>query len=95
MYKKRFFFGMILPSIIVFIIVILVPTSLALAYSFTQSNGRSGKELKASWIGFKNYVDIFKESHFASGIGYRFVFSIASLLVVNIIAFALAYVLNS
>ncbi|MBD5788562.1 multiple sugar ABC transporter permease [Mycoplasma synoviae GX11-T] len=95
MYKKRFFFGMVLPSIIVFIIVILVPTILALGYSFTDWNGRSGKDLKASWIGFKNYVDIFKDSHFASRIGYTFVFSIASLLLVNIIAFALAYVLNS
>ncbi|MFL1059517.1 sugar ABC transporter permease, partial [Mycoplasmopsis synoviae] len=68
---------------------------MAVGYSFTDWNGRSGKDLKAYWIGFKNYVDIFKDSPFASRIGYTFVFSIAWLLLVNIITFALAYVLYS
>ena len=48
----------------------------------------------AKWVGFKNYVDVFQDKGFMRSFGYTAIFAIVSLVLINVFAFLVAYVLT-
>lgn len=48
----------------------------------------------AKWVGFKNYADVFKDTNFLRSFGYTAIFAIVSLIIINVLAFLVAYVLT-
>jgi raffinose/stachyose/melibiose transport system permease protein len=48
----------------------------------------------AKWVGFKNYVEVFQDKGFLRSFGYTAVFAIVSLIIINVLAFLIAYVLT-
>jgi raffinose/stachyose/melibiose transport system permease protein len=48
----------------------------------------------AKWVGFKNYVEVFQDKQFLRSFGYTALFAIVSLIIINVLAFLIAYVLT-
>jgi raffinose/stachyose/melibiose transport system permease protein len=48
----------------------------------------------AKWVGFKNYVEAFQDKGFLRSFGYTALFAIVSLIIINVLAFLIAYVLT-
>jgi raffinose/stachyose/melibiose transport system permease protein len=80
------------PGFLIFAIIVLLSFLLGIYYSFTEWNGVN-KE--AIWVGWENYVEVFKGDEQA-GISAVFTaqFTIASVIVANLLAFFLALALT-
>lgn len=48
----------------------------------------------AKWVGLKNYISVFQDTNFMRSFGYTAVFAIVSLVIINVLAFMVAYVLT-
>ena len=48
----------------------------------------------AKFVGFKNYVEAFQDKGFLRSFGYTAIFAIVSLIIINVLAFLIAYVLT-
>lgn len=92
MYKKRWFFAFTLPAIFIFGVVIFLPTLLGIILSFTD--WQLGNQMfKDGWVGFANYKTAFNDGTFTASIGYTSLFTLVTVIVVNIIGFGLATLL--
>ncbi len=81
-----------LPALIVFTLVVIVPFIYGFYLTFTDWNGvRTQKTI----VGFANYLSTFKDSQFwlSMWLTLRYVF--CSVILVNVLAFFLAYLLTS
>ncbi|MGP9539489.1 carbohydrate ABC transporter permease [Brachybacterium sp. AOP43-C2-M15] len=79
------------PSLTLFTAAVTVPALLGFAYSFTNSIGFGDWE----FIGLRNYVAMFQDEGILGSYGFTLGFSLVTVLVVNVIAFALALGLTS
>ncbi len=81
-----------LPALVVFTLVVIVPFIYGFYLTFTDWNGVG---VQKSFIGFANYVSTFtdKEFWFSMWLTLRYVF--CAVILVNILAFFLAYLLTS
>ncbi len=85
--SKRTFWLFILPMIIPFLVVVIIPAINGLYYSLTDWNG-IGKE--ANFIGIQNYLTIFAHDEgFISAFRYTTLFSIAGIVIINLIGLML------
>lgn len=93
MYSKKWFFSLIAPALIIFTIVMVIPTLLGIILSFTD--WKTGQNLfEGGWIGFVNYKQAFADGRFVTSIWYTTVFTIVCVILVNVIGFSLALLLN-
>lgn len=81
-----------LPGLIVFFLVVIIPFVYGFYLTFTDWNGVS--QVK-SLVGLKNYVDTFKDVEFWSSMWLTLKYVAISVLLVNIVAFGLAYLLSN
>lgn len=98
MSKKRFlkreipWVLFILPALIVYCIVVVIPTVQTLGYSFTDYNGFSSD---FSFIGLKNYLMVFDNKDALVSIKNSLVYGISVPILVTLFAIPLALILNS
>lgn len=76
----------LLPAVAVFTLLITYPAIEGLTMSFTNSIGFGDFD----WIGFRNYVALFRDENILSSYGFTFLFATVTVILVNLIAFALA-----
>lgn len=81
----------LLPAVGVFTLLITYPAVEGLTMSFTNSIGFGDFD----WIGFRNYVALFRDENILASYGFTFLFATVTVLLVNVIAFALALGLTS
>ena len=81
-----------LPGLVVFFLVVIIPFVYGFYLTFTDWNGVS--QVK-SLVGFKNYVDTFKDVEFCSSMWLTLKYVAISVILVNIVAFGLAYLLSN
>lgn len=101
-YYKKWFFPFALPSMILYIAVVMVPFLVGLLYSFTSWKGSYFANVETghkdsilnSFVGFKNYIQAFQNSEFTSAFIYSVVFTLVAVVLVNIIALILALMIN-
>lgn len=88
---KRFF-PLALPSMILFVVVILVPFLLGALYSFTSWRGTyfSGGGLWESFVGLQNYQAAFQNQKFLDAFWYTIKFTVIAVITINVTALALA-----
>lgn len=80
------------PAALFFAVIVAVPFILGLYYSFTSWNGIAKH---TDWVGLRNYVHIFtKDPSFLHSFWFTAKFTILSLVLTNVLGFALAYVLT-
>jgi raffinose/stachyose/melibiose transport system permease protein len=86
--SKKTFWMFVLPMLIPFIIVVIIPTINGLYYSLTDWNG-IGKQ--ANFIGLKNYITIFtSDKEFFNAFRFTAIFSVFGIVLINFIGFSLA-----
>lgn len=79
------------PVIIALAIVVVIPLLNGFYYSFTSWDGVNSPD----FIGLKNYIDIFSDQEFLNSLWFTFKFSIASVIVINIVGLGLAMLVTS
>ena len=82
----------ILPALIVYCIVVVIPTVQTLGYSFTDYNGFSSD---FSFVGLKNYLMVFENKDALVSIRNSLVYGISVPILVTLFAIPLALILNS
>jgi len=87
---QRHFPVFILPTLAAFIIGFLGPFFMGLWLSFNKFTTVQN----ATFVGFKNYIQAFSDSTFLNSLGFTALFAITSLVLINVIAFALAMALT-
>lgn len=81
-----------LPGILVFVAVVIIPFLYGTYLTFTDWNGISANP---NLVGFANYVEVFKDVEFWKALGLTLKYVVCSVVLVNVVAFLLAYVLTS
>lgn len=82
----------LLPIMVVFIVVILIPFLQSLVFSFTDYSGYNFADTK--FVGFANYVQCFKDPTLLAGLGFTLLYTVATTVLITVIALPLAVVLN-
>ena len=80
----------VLPTLAAFCIGFIGPFIMGLWLSFTQFTTVQD----ATFVGFKNYIAAFADKTFLYSLGFTALFAIVSLVLINVIAFALAMALT-
>ncbi len=87
---KRFCWIFILPMVAAFCVGFVWPFCHGMFLSFCKFTTTS----KWEWIGFKNFERAFNDSQFMYSFGYTALWTIVSVILINVIAFAVAYALT-
>ena len=87
---KRYMPIFVLPTFFAFILGFIVPFIMGIWLSFCKLTTVTD----AKFVGFSNYIEALKDTAFRHSFWYTVLFAIASLLIINIIAFALAMALT-
>lgn len=80
-----------LPGIFCFLAVVMVPFVYGVYLTMTDWNGVSAVK---NFVGLKNFATMFKDAQFWSSLGLTFKYVIVVVILVNVIAFLLAYLLT-
>ena len=81
-----------LPGIFVFAAVVIMPFLYGTYLTFTDWNGISAS---TNLVGVSNYIEVFKDVEFWRALGLTLKYVICSVILVNLVAFLLAFVLTS
>ena len=87
---QRWFPLFILPTFLCFLIGFIWPFLQGIYLSFCNFN--TPKD--AQWVGFSNYVKAFKDAGFIHAFWNTAAFAVVSILLINVVAFAIAYALT-
>ena len=87
---KRWAWFFIAPTFAAFIIGFIWPFLQGIYLSFCKFNVAKD----AKWVGLENYVKVFKDPGFANAFWNTASFAVVSIIVINILAFAIAYALT-
>lgn len=88
--KKRYFLIFVLPTLAAFAIGFIYPFFQGIYLSFCKFVITSNAE----WVGFDNYVKAFEDPSFLNAFWFTIMFVVASVILINVIAFVVAYVLT-
>lgn len=91
-YKLLWFIGFAGPAVICFVLVMLIPFFYGIYLTLTDWNGISAEKV---FVGLKNYGAIFQDAAFWQSLGLTIVYSAISVVMINIVAFGLAYLVTS
>lgn len=80
------------PATILFAAVVIVPFFYGLYLTFTSWDGVAANK---PFVGLQNYKDAFADTAYWDALGRTVVYSVISVVLVNIVAFALAYLVTS
>ncbi len=87
---QKWFPVFLLPTVAAFVIGFVWPFFHGLFLSFTKFKTTSNW----SWVGINNYVKAFADESFRYSFGYTALYAIVSLVLINLIAFTIAYFLT-
>ncbi|MBO7423478.1 MAG: sugar ABC transporter permease [Oscillospiraceae bacterium] len=80
------------PGTILFLAVVIVPFVYGLYLTLTSWDGTS---LSKPFVGFENFANAFKDTTYWQAMGRTMIYSIFAVVFINIVAFALAYLVTS
>ena len=87
---QRYAFIFLMPMVVSFCIGFVWPFLQGLFLSFTKFKTTS----KWQWVGIDNYVKAFADESFRYSFVYTAAFAVVSLILINLLAFTLAYILT-
>lgn len=85
--NKLSFWLFVGPVLLAFTLVQLIPLLFGIYYSFTDWNGISSK---ITFTGIQNYITAFTDPTFGASFKFTLLFTIASVIILNILGFGLA-----
>lgn len=80
-------FTFVLPSLVIFIIVIIIPLISGIRYTFTDWNGMSKV---INYVGLKNYITVFHDKDLILPIRNTAIFTVVTTLAINALGLGLA-----
>ena len=87
--SKWRFWIFLMPALVSFTVVVLIPMLIGFFYAFTNWNGIVGSEIR--FVGIRNFIDIFaRDGSFLHAFGFTAAFSICAVVLVNLVGFLLA-----
>lgn len=92
-YYKKWFKILNISAAILFVVVILVPFIMGVAYSFTAWRGsyfKGSEHWYGALVGFKNYIKVFHSQKFITSFIYTIKFTIVAVVVKNIVSLGMA-----
>ena len=92
-YYKKWFKILNIPAAILFVVVILVPFIMGVAYSFTAWRGsyfKGSEHWYGALVGFKNYLKVFHSQKFITSFIYTIKFTVVAVVVKNIVSLGMA-----
>ena len=89
--KKKYFCMFALPGMFCFFAVVIVPFLYGVYLTLTDWNGVSKVK---NFIGLENFAGVMKDAQFWSSLVLTFKYVIAVVVLVNVLAFAIAYLLT-
>lgn len=92
-FYKRWFRVLVIPAVILFIVVIIVPFIMGITYSFTVWRGSYFKGAENWWgalVGQKNYMKVFRSEKFLSALVFTLKFTVAAVIMKNIASLGMA-----
>lgn len=92
-YYKKWFKILNIPAVILFVVVILAPFIMGVAYSFTAWRGsyfKGSEHWYGALVGFKNYIKVFHSQKFITSFIYTIKFTIVAVVVKNIVSLGMA-----
>lgn len=96
-YRKRLV-PLLLPAMILFIMVILIPFGIGVIYSFCGWRGTyfaGGDHFYDAFVGFQNYIKVFKSSKFRDSFVYTLEFTVVAVIALNIVSLIMALLATS
>ena len=90
--RKLTDFLFLLPTLLAFVLVIIVPFILGIYYSFTDWQG-TGAVSKT--VGFENYAAIFQDAGFLHSFLVTLLFTVLNIITVNVVAFVISLLVTS
>jgi raffinose/stachyose/melibiose transport system permease protein len=87
------FFLFLLPSVFAFFMIIVIPFLMGIYYSLTDWTAITGAGVE--WVGLKNFMAIGSDVTFLNSFLITMVYSIVSIIVLNVVAFFLALLVTS
>lgn len=89
--NKKDFCIFALPGLFCFVAVVMVPFLYGVYLTLTDWNGVAKEK---NFIGLANFVGVIKDAQFWNSLGLTFKYVIAVVILVNVLAFAIAYLLT-
>ena len=92
-YYKKWFKILNIPAIILFVVVLLVPFIMGVAYSFTAWRGsyfKGSEHWYGALVGFKNYIKVFHSQKFITSFIYTIKFTVVAVVIKNIVSLGMA-----
>ena len=91
-YKARQFLMFAGPAALLFFGTVIVPFVYGLYLTFTSWDGISKTK---PFVGFENYIDAFTDTVYWTALGRTVIYSFFAVILVNVVAFLLAYMVTS
>ena len=89
--KTRYKVGFLIPTLAVYVVFIILPIGIAVAYSFTKYSGIG----KARFNGIDNYVRLVKDDIFWKSLANTAIIFVVASVLLLVLSFLLALLLNS
>lgn len=88
--KKTWFYLFIAPVIVALFCVVILPLLFGVYYSFTEWDGVT----ISGFVGFENYINVFKDEGFLKALWFTTKFSVVSIILINAIGLSLALIVT-
>ena len=88
----RQYLCLVLPGFLIFTIGLIIPLLLAFRYSLTSWDGMT---VEKTFVGLKNYMDLFKDSDFWTAWWFTVKFTVGNTIIQNVVALLFAVALDS
>lgn len=96
-YKKRLV-PLLLPALILFVMVVVVPFIVGVVYSFTAWRGTyfaGGEHFWEAFVGLENYIRAFKTQKFVDSLVYSVKFTVVAVIVINVVSLGVSLLATS
>lgn len=90
-FKVRQFLMFAGPALVLFVGTVIVPLIYGFYLTFTSWDGVA---LNKPFVGVQNYIDAFHDSSYWASLGRTFIYSFFAVILINLVAFALAYLVT-
>jgi raffinose/stachyose/melibiose transport system permease protein len=87
---NKYFMFFVGPTLVAFCIAFIVPFIMGIVLSFSHFTTMADVQ----WVGFTNYVRAFSNPDFVNALGFSALFTVVSVIFINVIAFFLALLLT-
>ena len=80
-------FSFVLPSLVIFIVIIIIPLISGIRYTFTDWNGMSKT---INYVGLKNYITVFTDKDLLTPIRNTAIFTLITTVAINVLGLGIA-----